>query len=271
MSIYFAVRQNNKTFSTRCTKALASRLGGTVIQRSDTCPAGAELLVHWGYKPSQSLVTAIDQNIPFIILDRGYFDPERVNRVSISFNGHHGLSMPVDTRKLSNRRYPILLPLREDDYHGENTLIVGQLPNDASLRRNCIEAWMGRAAAQAIEEHGLPAVKRPHPKSLNAWEPQPEPLDRAFEKAKHVYTFSSTTAVQSLIQGIPTSVAHPCSPAWMKGRYRNRAEWARDLAFREYDLLDDGDSDACVKYIEAGLGRATDEASRGIYDTEGLR
>lgn len=269
MTVYFAVRPNNKTFSTRCTRALASRMGGTIIQRSDTCPADASLLVHWGFKRSQSLKTAIESRIPFVILDRGYFDPDRVDRVSISFNGHHGLSM--ETRPLAMRRTPIMMPWRESDFKGEYCLIIGQLPNDASLRGNCIDAWMGRTAQWAVDHYKLPAIKRPHPKSLERWEPAPEPLDKAFEKAHVVCTFSSTTAVQSIIAGIPTLVDHPASPAFGVTEGSNRDKWIQHLAQREYDLLDETDADACVAYIRHNLDEATELAADGLYDTGGLR
>jgi hypothetical protein len=274
-NIYYAVRSNQRRGSIQKTQALASRLGGQQIYRKDFTPTDASLLIHWGFKPSNALMSAIEARTPFVILDRGYFDENREQTVSISFNGHHGLSMPVDGVMSSPPRpHPRLQDWRNDDC--ETILVCGQVDRDASLRGMDSDAWMHRAATDAIAAHKMKVVKRQHPKAI--WPPRKNypTLANALDEAYMVCTYSSTVAVQSVIEGIPTAAYHRASPAYAvcssdssaRVRYPGRASWIHDLSYRQYDLSND--ADAACSYIEMGWQQANLEAYRGEYDVEGL-
>ena len=274
--IVYAVRPSNKTFSTRCTKALRDKLGGSVQLHTTAVPEGTTLFITWGFRKTVALASAIAQKIPFVILDRGYFEPSRVDRVSISFNGHHGLSMPLDVLDLPPRWHP---PIQEWQWTGERIYVMGQVANDASLRGMPIAPWMHRAACESLDTFGRAVVKRPHPKALNSWERKTcPPLDSLYEEMFACVTYSSTVAVQTTLQGIPTIAMHPASPAYKVCTHSMRLEavpgrqaWAHTLSHREYDLCDSRDACAAAEYIILGYGKAAHEAQAGAYDTEGLR
>jgi hypothetical protein len=272
--IIYAVRPSNKTFSTRCTKNLMAALGGKPIVRTERCPEGTTMLVHWGFKQTPALQSAIEMKIPFVVLDRGYFEPTRTERVSISINGHHGLSMPVDVLDREPRWHPDIQDWRAD---GSRIYVCGQVPGDAALRGADNAAWMGRTASEAADRFGLPVIKRPHPRSIDKWEQQPPALERTFEDSYLHVTYSSTTAVQSVLAGVPTVAMHPASPAFSVCSANlerlcpvNREAWAHTLAWREYTLTDPVDTAACAEYLIGAFPEAVRQASLGNVDTKGI-
>lgn len=273
--VVFAIRPNNKRFSTRCTKNLRDVLGGDVILYSEKTPLDTTLLVHWGFKATPALSSAIAAGIPFVILDRGYFEPNRVDRVSISFNGHHGLSMPVDVLDRPPRPAPQYHEWRSD---GEYVLVCGQVEDDASLRGIDVDAWMNRVAGAAIDALGMPVIKRPHPKQLQPWERGTLPSwDKALAGAAVCVTYSSTMGVQAVLAGVPTVAMHKASPAYSMAspslairKPAGRAAWVHTLSWREYDLTDGADTAVAAQYIRDAYPAVAKAAAAGEFDTEGL-
>lgn len=274
MHATFAVRPNNKTFSTRCTRALRDCLGGSVIVRDDPVPDECNLLINWGFTRSVALLSAIAKKIPFVILDRGYFEPSRVDRVSISINGHHGLSMDIDVLDLPPRWHPPIKPWRLD---GDSVQIIGQMPGDAAVRQLDVDAWMNRVAVEAVNAFGKKVIKRTHPKMINPWEPQQERLEETFEDTYVSVSLTSTSSVQTVLAGIPSVITHPASSAYNMGSPNmmiaqppGRQEWAHTLAHREYDLCNSKDAAECAEYIIRAFPEATRGAAEGRIDTLGI-
>lgn len=271
----FAIRPNNKTFSSSGTKALLACLGGTVIVSTVAVPDECNLLIHWGFASTAALRSAIAKKIPFVILDRGYFDPSRATRVSISINGHNGLSMSVDgVLDLPPRWHP---PIQRWRLHGDTVQIIGQMSGDAALRNVEIDAWMNRTAIHAVDVFGLRVIKRLHPKMINSWEQQPQLLEETFDDTYVSVSLTSTSAVQTVLAGVPSVIMHPASPAYAMGTPNmviaqppGREAWAHTLAHREYDLRSTGDVAACAEYIIGAFPKATKEASAGNIDTLGI-
>lgn len=275
MKATFAVRPNNKTFSKRCTKALRDCLGGSVIINTYPVPDECDLLINWGFNASVALLSAIDKKIPFVILDRGYFEPSRVDRVSISFNGHHGLSMPVDgVLDLPPRWHPPIQGWRLD---GDTVQIIGQTAGDAALRNIELDAWMNRAAVSAVDAFGKRVIKRRHPKMIAPHERRQEALHETFDDTYVSVSLTSTSAVQTVLAGIPSVIQHPASPAFEMGSTNmviatppGRDAWAHELAHREYDLCNTKDAAECAEYIIRAFPQATKRAAAGTIDTLGI-
>jgi hypothetical protein len=247
-------RESHKSAANRSVASLVDRLGGEYQLRDQYVSPGTDLVVQWGFKPTRGLMAAIAQGIPYVILDLGYIDDGRTSRFSVSLNGFHGLAMR-DPKVLDRppRPAPGYYDWKGD---GERVYVIGQMPNDQSLRGQDIDAWMGRTASAASEVWGLPVVKRPHPKMLNPWEPQPEPLDEVFKDAHVVITWTSTTAVQSVLAGVPTIAMHPgnmaypiCASDLRIVRSPARVGWIHELSWREWDFASDTDLDSLAEYI----------------------
>lgn len=253
-------------------RRLLDRLGGSEIEREQYFPADGDVYIQWGFKKTNALLSAIESKVPFIIVDMGYFDDfDRQARMSVSINGLHGSSMKSDfVLDLPPRRHPPVLDYNEE---GENVLIIGQMPGDQSLRGQDIDAWMNRAAVEATEVFKRPAYKRPHPNMLNPWEPKPEPLEDALSNAYATVCWTSTSAIASVLRGIPTVAQHPTNMAYgvcakhiMRRRAVGREAWVHDIAHRDYDLYDDADCDNACAYITKAMPQARRDACIGKVD-----
>ena len=262
------LRPGDKSHANVLIKRVVDRLDGRYILRDALLDDKATLLIQWGFKPTKALRCAILRKIPYVIIDLGYFDAARTKRYSISINGFHGLSMPVaGVIDLPPRPHPRVRAWRED---GDIVQIIGQMPTDAAIYGLNMETWMHKAAVDAAEAFGKPAFKRVHPKMLNPWEAALEPLSETFDTSYAHVTWTSTSAVQSVLAGVPTVAMHPGSPAFEvcshgmhRSRLPGRQAWVHKLAHREYALAEDGDCDVAVEYILRDLDRATDLARWG--------
>lgn len=277
MNVVYAVRQNYKLGVRNMNQALTACLGGLTVPNTTAIADDCDLLIHWGFSKTRALQSAISLKIPFVILDKGYFDPDRRKRISVSFNGHNGLSMAVDgVLDLPPRWHPTIQPWREG---GTTVQIIGQVANDASLRGQIMQPWMNRTAIEAVDAYQMKVIKRPHPREVSPWETQQVPLEDTFDDTHVSISWSSTSAVQTVLAGVRSVIMHRASPAYGMGsssiggslRMPGRIAWAHELSHRQYDLLDSVDAGECAEYILRGLPQATREAEDGIYDTEGLK
>ena len=269
------LRDSEGSHANQQMRKLLDRLGttGTVLRR-EPFPRDGDCLIQWGFKPTTSLLSCVRQNKPFVILDLGYFDPDRYEQFSVSINGFHGFSMvPRTIDKMSDRPYPPLLPPRETE--GEQIVILGQVDGDQSLRGLDFPPWMNRQAIRAHETFRKPVVKRMHPKMLNPWEPKPEPLEDTFELTDRYISYTSTAAVQTCIAGIPTEAHHMSSPAYpvacnAVGDMRlPRDVWAHRLSQRSFYFTSVDELDALAVYLDAAMPEATTLAYVGAYDLPG--
>ena len=276
MKIYGSLRASVGSHANVIVKRLLDRLDGHTMLRTAPVADDATMLIQWGYKPTEALLTAIRKKIPYVIIDLGYFDPTRLERFSVSINGLHGYGMRVDgLLDLPPRPHPRIQKWREG---GDRVIIVGQMPGDASLFGTDIHAWMNRAASAAVDAFGLPVVKRDHPKERNDWEPRVPPLESTFDDTYCYVTYSSTAAVQTVVAGIPTVAIHPSSAAYAmcacdveRVRFPGRELWAHALSHKEYGMLDDAECDAAAEYILRAYPCAAAQAFLGDVSTEGLR
>lgn len=256
MNVIGLQRDSMKSAANRNVHSLVDRLQGGYQRRAlPVHPKHTDLVVQWGFKPTPGLMSAIGYGIPYVILDLGYIDKGRTTRFSVSLNGFHGKAMR-DPKVLD--RAPRPAPGYSDWRSGEGSkvIVVGQMPNDQSLRGQDIEAWMGRAAIAASEAFGKPVIKRPHPKMLNPWEEQPEEWEKALDDCYCAVTWTSTAAIQSVLQGVPTVAMHPGSIAYPMAAHDmtlrtppGRAAWIHEMSWREWDFSCDRDLDRLAAYI----------------------
>jgi hypothetical protein len=256
MKVLGLQRDSPKSAANRATSSLIDRLNGSYQRRAlPVHPDEPDLVVQWGFKPDPGLLSAISAGIPYLIIDLGYIDNGRAAKFSISFNGFHGTAWS-DPKVLD--REPRPMPGYSDwrSGEGDKVVVVGQMPNDQSLRGQDINAWMGRAASAARDAFGKPVIKRPHPKMLNPWEPANDPWSTALEEAYAVVTWTSTAAIGSVLAGVPTIAMHPGNMAYKVAAHDmilrtppGRSEWLHELAWREWDFSSSADLDRLADYI----------------------
>lgn len=256
MNVIGLQRDSQKSAANRTIASLVDRLDGSYQRRAlPVHPDKTDLVVQWGFKPTLGLMSAIDLGIPYVIIDLGYIDKGRTARFSVSFNGFHGTALR-DPKVLD--RAPRPAPGYSDwrSGQGSKVIVVGQMPNDQSLRGQDIDAWMGRAASAASEAFRKPVIKRPHPKMLNPWEPQSEPWEDALDDCYCAVTWTSTAAIGAVLAGVPTVAMHPGNMAYPMAAHDmtlrtppGREAWIHELAWREWDFASPADLDRLAAYI----------------------
>lgn len=275
MKVIYTMRDSNGSHANQALRRLMAYLPGEEQLRTRSVPKGTELVVQWGFKPTRALVSAMQEGIPYVIVDLGYFDHDRYGTFSISINGFHGTSM--STVDLSNRKPRPVLDIRDWQPEGDKVIVLGQMPLDQSLRGQDIDAWMGRAASEAVEVFKLPVQKRPHPKMLNPWEPRMPALENTFEGTHCYISWTSTAAIQTIAAGIPTVCQHPGSMCTKvstsridRVRVPGRHHWMQDLSNRQYGFNSEAELKACAEHIRIQYDAAKYGAEQGCLDTEGF-
>lgn len=270
-------RKDRTTLSATIVRELSKQFDGVYDQDRHlaSLPPDANLYVQYGFKRNGSLDAAIERNIPFVILDRGYFG-DRQECFSVSINGFHGLSMQVpEVLDRKPRPSPIILPRQEP---GEFTYLYGQMPGDRALRGLTVETWLRKEAQTASEATGQPCKIRPHPQTISSWEPQLPALESTYAETYAAVGYTSTATVQAVIAGVNCVALHPANPAWPVCAHSydqlgappatTRQRWLHDLSYRNYQHWELA---AAAKYIRMGYKQASTEALAGAYDLQGCR
>ncbi|WP_162913081.1 hypothetical protein [Rhodospirillaceae bacterium SYSU D60014] len=114
---------------------------------------------------------------------------------------------------------------------GSHILIVGQIPNDASLQGADIVAWMASTIHAVKQKTDRPIVVRPHPgtrpidlkrmmrslsddRQVRIDLPPTGTIHDALTDCWACVTYSSSSAVDALLMGIPAIAISPASIAW---------------------------------------------------------
>lgn len=176
---------------------------------------------------------------PVIVIDSGYVKRDKYFMVGL--NGLNGRADFKNQSCPSDRWESLgveLRPWRED---GGYVLVCGQIPWDASVQDTNHQAW----CHDTINRLGQTTTKeikfRPHPKFAPV--PLP-PLDDELSGAHAVVTYSSNSAVDAALAGVPVfaddigSMAWPIankSFAWIDAPVKpDRQQWANNLAYTQW-------------------------------------
>ncbi len=155
------------------------------------------------------------------------------------------------------------LELRPYRGTGTHVLIVGQKPGDASLRGCDIVQWMIDTVAEVRRHTDRPIVVRAHPAALPADFPK---MKKAFGASRKVrldipptgtindalrdcwaaVTYSSSAAINALLDGIPAISMSPASMAWPVTDHdlskidnptlHEREQWLYDLCYAQWSV-----------------------------------
>lgn len=180
-----------------------------------------------------------------LILEAGYINGnsgnyirDRLRFVSVSWDRMHGrstwnLEAPADRWEALGIR---MKPWRMNDGY---VLICDQVPGDSAAPD--APDWWSSVAERFEPDREV--IYRPHPIATGL---QLAPLKTALEGARFCFTWSSTAAIEAVIEGVPTwaldpgSMARPvCAHSEDDGAHLiKREQWAYNLAYRQWTLTE---------------------------------
>lgn len=207
-----------------------------------------DVVVCWGWAVRKSLGERKDQR--FLIAEAGYFDnPEpRLRWVSLGWDGLNGRADFRNENSPVDRWQKIGVPMRRWRQTGDSIVLIGQTPGDQALAAINLEVWL-KSTIEAIKAAcpGQPILYKPHPRLggehglKGISETIGGTIQEAAENAFGFVTFNSTSAVESVLAGIPTVAMDQGSMAWAVTSHEigewvrpARKQWCYDLAYSQW-------------------------------------
>ena len=220
------------------------------IGRVSGVSADTDLYVQTGFNATSSLRSAIDQKIPYIIMEAPVFRSfDLETHSSWGYNGLQGGAWRPPAPS-AERPSPDLIPR-----HGGGQLIIGQKPTDHSLRGSDHAEWI-HSKRLALPE----ADFRPHP--LMVPNGSLVPIEEALRDYGEVFTYSSTVGVDAVLAGCK---AHADSEQSLLQHYTGcRESFTHELSWWQAEHDSYG---PLVDYILSGYEEARDRIRRGLYET----
>jgi hypothetical protein len=232
---------------------------------------GAELVEGWEYEPSYIAVIfgvykskvpvsfprgeifrqQRSKNLDVVVLETGYINrgDGEDHHYAAGFNGLNGRA---DFRNggMPDDRWAMLGTQLRPYSRGENVILCGQVPWDASVDMHDHVKWLKQTASQLQKITGRKVVFRPHPKAqlpaLPGCELSLKPLSEDMANAHCVVTWNSNSAVEAAIAGKPVFAFDEGSMAWGIAnkslldiddpKYPDRKQWAQGLAYAQWTL-----------------------------------
>lgn len=210
-------------------------------------PCEADIAVLWSWKRPKIIEAAQCRNRRILVMERGLIQP-RNEWVSLAVDGFNNRGRfavcPDDGERWGRYFSHWLRPWREAKGYA---LLIGQVPGDTALRGTDMATW-AQARTGALVKMGLTVVYRPHPLADT---PVPDgafisrrSLSDDLAGAGRVVTFSSTTAVEAVLAGVPVCVEDEGSVAYPMASHHveeplvtpDRTRWCHDLAWRQWSL-----------------------------------
>lgn len=173
----------------------------------------------WGWRAGKRF---FDKGCQVLVMERGYIG-DRFKYASLGWNGlNNYASFPeyeFDNLKRFHSHGGELKPWKKD---GDCILILGQVPNDASLKGKNLVPWYARMAIQCKEIYNLPVYFRPHPDCERKGISQHVPntmlsqgdLNTALSRALFTVSYNSNSCLDSVMAGIPCYAGDKGTMAW---------------------------------------------------------
>jgi hypothetical protein len=216
-----------------------------------------DMLVQWATRRREMVEPQRARGRDVCILERGYIG-DRFHWTSVSFggdlNGRAEFRGVRDDPARLDQFFPgVMQPWRADAVGGY-ALLIGQVPGDMALRsvHGSLTRWYDDTT-WALRQRGYEVYYRPHPRAaLRLRREAPTPifarrldgcsLEEAFAGARVVVTFSSNTAVEAVLAGIPAVACDRVSMAWDVTSHSvedplvrpDRSSWAARLAWKQW-------------------------------------
>lgn len=176
---------------------------------------------------------------PVIVIDSGYM--KRDQYFMVGLNGLNGRADFKNTACPSDRWDSLGIALQPWRGDGGHVLVCGQIPWDASVQNSNHQLWVMETLDRLKAVTTKEIRYRPHPKFTQM--PLP-PLADELAGAHAVVTYSSNSAVDAALAGVPVfaadhgSMAWPIankSFAWIDAPIKpDRNQWANNLAYTQW-------------------------------------
>ncbi len=258
VSVHMHIRDN--TPANARLNAFAEGLGnqdGVFVQKimRTQLDLKADLVVVKGLSASKPLRWAVENRVPYIILEEPYWRPSQdfiLLNTSYAYNGYAGMGFYPATPD-EERLKPKLRPWK----HSGSTVIFGQKPDDYSLRGHDHIQWI-----KDKQEQYPGAELRHHPLMMPGKE-NPESLISVLDRTHRAITYTSTVGAEALIYGCESRPEGAGSSAYgVKGRH----EWLHAMSWRQFSNGELGQVEA-VKHILSAYDEARERAKGGLVET----
>lgn len=221
--------------------------------------------VFWGMKRAWGKAAMNRDPRRCVVIERAYLgDRKRWHALGIGgLNGRADFNNAEAPPDRWNRWWASeMKPWREGP--ATRAVVIGQVPGDASLEGADIWEWTLDALEAARRVYPV-VYYRPHPQTPYRRVPDgvktlPGPIHEALAKVDAVITYSSNTAVDAAMAGVPCSVASAMSMANNIASHAvdaplvrpDRGEWGRKIAYAQWLPIELANGKAW-KHIRGGL------------------
>jgi hypothetical protein len=226
-------------------RALASglRLHGASVVITPSIEGETPIAACWGWKIGRRIAA---QGRRVLVMELGYVG-DRHGFTSLAWDGLNGRgNVPAveDGGARWRRMFAADVAVMPWKKTGDCVVIMGQVPDDASIAGVDIESWYAQAIV-AARRFGLPVYFRKHPLADHA----PAGVDRlggplamALARAAVVITFNSNAGVDAVLAGVPTIACDAGSMVWsIAGQglqaappRPDRDAWCARIAWRQW-------------------------------------
>ena len=234
---------------------LITAMGGTNLKWGVAIPEDATLVVSFRQRILPGLDEARSRGAMTVLIDKGHFDDTRNTHFSISINGEHGYSQSVDVDDLPSRPHPEIQRWRVQGDHIQIIYPGWSRAYEGTVPWLMPEGWAEDMATQASAAFDLPALIRYHPSNYKPGVSKPCHFHKTFHNAYASITYCSTSAIQTVLAGVPTitfserSVAYPVTSHDLSIYLPDRTRWVHEISYRNYDMIDPVEIAAAADYI----------------------
>jgi hypothetical protein len=221
VSLHLRPPGNKTNFRSECIAEGLRQAGAIVTVRSrEQSPAWhADLVLQSGLAGTPALQWALDRGVPYLIAELPSYRHVGDMDVSYGYGGLMGgaFHTPAPSEELWK---PTLKPMKTDG----PTIIVGQKPNDHSLRGHDHDKWLQEKLIQFPN-----AEFRAHPLMVPS-DALYEPVRDVLARAGRLVTYTSSMGNEGLIEGCAVN----CSPYCQAYDVKNREEWLHKLSWHNF-------------------------------------
>lgn len=208
-------------------------------------PFDTPVVACWGWRRGSVLR---DLGKQVLVMERGYVG-DRFQWTSLGWNGLNGradfrLPAQVDDQRWRDNFENLMKPWQMG---GDRIVVMGQHPNDASVRRIKFVEWADSVIEKLRTMTDTPIVFRPHPLAMRVRvkaDTLHGDLASALVRAAAVVTYNSNSGVDAVLAGVPTIAMDEGSMAWPvtthelmpEPPHKVRDDWAHRLAWCQWTL-----------------------------------
>jgi len=232
--------------------------------------ANYDLCITWGHRRTHVYNHQRKCRKPYLIMERAYMG-DRFKWTSLGFNGLNGQATFNNSDIVCDKRWEehfkqYVKPWRIRE--SLPVLLIGQVPNDMSHRHINIQEWYLKIIKECNDKN-IPVIFRKHPLDRSStnflnhsnlkYELDTCPsLEESLESARACITFSSNSAVVSVLEGIPTITYDPISMVYNHTPHSldnldytfDRESWGIKMAYTQW-LAEEIESGQAWKHLRS--------------------